>query len=109
GTHAIEFDSDRDIEWCGRERLAFHPNALTFTAHDEAGRILATQTYYSIGGGFVLSQDDARAVTKTDQSSAQVPHPFENARDLLDRCEAESLTIAELMLRNECALRPERE
>lgn len=109
GIHSIEFDETRDIEWCGRERLPFHPNALTLSAYDDKGDVLHTETYYSIGGGFVLSESDARVAETLESASSSVPLPFESANELLDRCTESSLTIPELMLRNECALRSERE
>lgn len=107
GVRIIEFDPARDIQWCGQDRLAFHPNALTFVAQDLAERDLLSRTFYSIGGGFVLSEDEAAGASATDSAHIDVPHPFEDGNELLERCAAADLTIAELMLRNECALRSE--
>jgi len=108
GAHEIAFDPLGDMVWAGRERLAAHPNALTFTAFDEAGAALLKRTWYSIGGGFVRDEDE---IGRNDPagSGPVLPHPFESGDDLLQRAEAAGLTIAELMFQNELALRPEAE
>jgi L-serine dehydratase len=108
GTHGVGFDALNDIVWAGRERLAAHPNALTFTAFDAAGGSLLKRTWYSIGGGFVRDEDEIGRNDPAGTGPAP-PHPFENADDLLRRAEAAGLTIAELMFENELALRPEAE
>ena len=106
GGPVIGFDPARDIAWKGGERHPFHPNALTFTAFGADGAVLATRSYFSVGGGFVLDEDEARANSAGD-AVVPVPHPFANAAELLAACAAHGLTIAELVLRNETALRPE--
>ena len=42
-----------------RQKLPFHTNGMRFTAYDAAGEELATRDYYSVGGGFVVNQDEA--------------------------------------------------
>ncbi|MET0337925.1 MAG: L-serine ammonia-lyase [Caulobacter sp.] len=102
----IAFDEARDIVWAGHERLPQHPNALTFTAFDAAGEVLDQRTWFSIGGGFVRDEDEMGSNDR-DEAGPDVPHPFESGADLLARAEAAGLTIAELMLQNETAVRPE--
>ena len=63
GTHEISFDEAADLVMHRREALPFHANGLRFTAYDGQGQVLLQAVYYSVGGGFVLSQeaaDDAR-------------------------------------------------
>ena len=108
GGRQIGFDEATDIVWMGRERLPQHPNGLRFEAFDAAGRPLAKGTYFSIGGGFVRDEDE---IGRNDPDSAAVPepHPFVSGADLLARAEAAGCSIAELMLQNECARRPQTE
>jgi L-serine dehydratase len=82
-----------------------HTNSLRFTATDADARVLAEKTYYSVGGGFVLAEDEADAA----QADLAEPHPFETADELLERCAATGATIAELMLDNETVVREEPE
>ena len=55
GTHPVVFDEPRDLAFFTRA-LPFHANGLRFTAFDGGGAELATRTYYSVGGGFVVSE-----------------------------------------------------
>ncbi len=80
-----------------------HPNGLRFTALDITGETLFTKTYFSIGGGFII--EDGATPDRTDASATELPYPFRSAADLLARAAEAHLTIAELMLRNECAVR----
>jgi L-serine dehydratase len=78
-----------------------HPNGLRLTAYDAAGAILDTRTYFSIGGGFI-TEDGEQANTP---STAQItlPYPFHSAAELLELAHTHSISIAEIMLTNECA------
>src|SRR5207253_8855154 len=58
-THEIGFDDAGDLVFHRRETLPFHPNGMRFTAFDTAGAELASRTYYSVGGGFVVSVEGA--------------------------------------------------
>ena len=51
--HSIDFDPKTDIHFLMEESLPFHPNAMTFLVEYEDGESIA-DTYYSIGGGFVV-------------------------------------------------------
>jgi L-serine dehydratase len=108
GTHDIAFDPARDIVWAGRQRLPQHPNALSFAAFDATGETLAARTWFSIGGGFVRDEEEIGR-NDPDEAGAAVPHPFENAEDLLARAGAAGISIARLMFENEASRRPEAE
>ena len=72
--------------------------------------MLHQATFYSVGGGFVVTEAEAAAQAPADASAAApVPFAFSDAAELLEIAERERISIAELMLRNECALRPEQE
>ena len=105
GEVEIGFDEPGDIAWAGRERLAQHPNALSFTAFDAAGEALARRVYFSVGGGFVREEAEMRGNAPPDDADP-VPHPFESGADMLARAEAAGLSIAQLMFENELARRP---
>jgi L-serine dehydratase len=105
GQYRIQFDPERAIEWRFKERLDFHPNALTLIAFDETGVELLRETYFSVGGGFVLSEAQSREATPTAPAAA-IPFPYSSANELLEVCTKHQISIAELMQRNECALAP---
>ncbi|MGK6318239.1 L-serine ammonia-lyase [Sphingomonas sp. DT-204] len=108
GTRPIAFDERQDILWLGREQLAFHPNGMHFDARDEEGSSLLARTYYSIGGGFVLDEDQARA-NQPEEDKIDLPFPFRTAAELLDMAGERGMTIAEVALANEDAQRPHEE
>ena len=102
GEVGIGFDEGRDIVWAGHERLPQHPNALTFTAFDATGAVLAERTYFSIGGGFVRDEAEMGRNVPPEEGP-EVPFPFESGADLLERAQAAGLTIAGVMAANEAA------
>jgi L-serine dehydratase len=77
GRHEIDFDPAEDIEFFFTESLPFHPNALTFLVNLANGDTIA-ETYYSIGGGFVVREGEAVAsgtdsgITIPDQYSLMI-------------------------------------
>jgi L-serine dehydratase len=101
GGRAVAFDESTDILWAGRERLPYHPNAVTFTAWDTDGEVLDQRTWYSVGGGFIRDEDEIRGNDPAPEVAR--PYEFTSAQDLLDLADRDGLTIAELMLRNEAA------
>lgn len=104
GHRIIGFDWARDLLF-HREAKPLHPNALTITALDEAGGVVASQTYYSIGGGFVVEEEQA-ASGDVGAHEAEVEFEFDTAEQLLRICLRESLSIADVVARNELAWRP---
>lgn len=110
GKHEIAYDEKRDLVWCGRERLPQHPNALAFSAFDANDDALCTQTYFSIGGGFVCDElEMSRNARQNDAPATEVPYPFASAAELLGHCARTGLTIADLSRANERSRRTERE
>lgn len=102
--HTIAFDEKTDLIFNKRESLPFHPNGMRFAAYDASGAELATRDYYSVGGGFVVNQENAshdRIVADT----TPLAYPFASADALLELCAKHGLTISELMLANERAWR----
>ena len=97
----ISFAPEQDLLIHGDELLPKHPNGMRFTAYDAEGKELASQVYYSIGGGFVVTDENFGHETV---SEVQVPYPFKNATELLAQCRSNQLSISELALANEMAL-----
>jgi L-serine dehydratase len=106
GLHEVEFDPREDIEFLITESLPFHPNALTFAVTLENNEAIA-ETYYSIGGGFVVKETGSGNGTKSQ--AIQFPFPINNADDLLHWCIKTGLSIHEIVMENENALRPEQQ
>ncbi|HRN60503.1 MAG TPA: serine dehydratase beta chain, partial [Chiayiivirga sp.] len=59
GVKRIGFEEKRDLAMNKRQKLPFHTNGMRFTAFDVDDAVLATRDYYSVGGGFVVNQDEA--------------------------------------------------
>ncbi|KAK4049106.1 hypothetical protein OIO90_005576 [Microbotryomycetes sp. JL221] len=90
GQHKIRYDMDRDMIWTN-EPLPTHPNGLRFSVFDDQGTLLATNDYYSVGGGFVINERTQvdenlyfRAVNKQDapQSRRDQTHGLGNVAAL---------------------------
>ncbi|MEV4123419.1 L-serine ammonia-lyase [Nocardia sp. NPDC049707] len=81
----------------------FHPNAMTVTATDDGGQELLRETYYSIGGGFVVTEFEADAPAQADPLALS----FGSAKELLEITEHLGISIGDVMLEHECAARPE--
>jgi L-serine dehydratase len=82
--------------------IVSHPNGMRFTAFDPNGATLAEEVFYSIGGGFIVSEAERTAEALT--SARTVPYPFRSAAGLLATAKQHNLTIANLLLANEVAL-----
>jgi L-serine dehydratase len=104
GTGGIAFSVDDDVILHRRKRLPFHPNAMRFTALDAAGGEVTVKTYYSIGGGFVLGEDEAGQPAIVADTTP-VPYPFSTGDELLAQCMATGLPISGIMLANELTRR----
>lgn len=101
--HEINFVADKDLILNGRVSLPHHPNALTITAFTD-NEIVYQNTYYSIGGGFVQTEQEARAKEPVIESVKKpVPYPFNNAKELLQICQDNQLSIAQVVRANELA------
>ncbi|MCI1038140.1 L-serine ammonia-lyase [Pseudomonas putida] len=106
GSHPLAFEYGRDMLLLD-ENLPYHPNAMSLEAMDGESSLLL-QTYYSVGGGFIVEQAeiDAPAAKPND---VVLPYEFDSAAQLLALCKAHSLSVAQLMMANEQAWRPEAE
>ena len=108
GVREIAFDEKRDLVMNKRQKLPFHTNGMRFAAYDRDDVLIATRDYYSVGGGFVVNQDDA-AVDRIVADETPLPYPFKSGDELLAQCQRSGLSIAALMFENEKAWRSEDE
>lgn len=105
GSHTIAFKVDTQLIWHMDTSLSYHPNGMSLTATLGDGETIS-ETYYSIGGGFVLASDELDKPATQDTNHALPPYPFANADELLQLCNQHKLSISELMLANECHAQP---
>jgi L-serine dehydratase len=101
GIKQVSFTPEKDLQFLFTESLPFHPNAVTFLANCAGGENLA-ETYYSIGGGFVVKEGE-----KTSQQQVSLPFPINSSADLLHWCIKTGLPIHDVVLENEAAWRPD--
>jgi len=112
GRHTIPFNEPDDLLFHCDQMLppgakTNHPNGLRFTAFDASGNILAAETYFSIGGGFIVTDTEGTTNPPVMSATSVQPYPFKSAADLLRIASENHLAIWQLMLANECALRPQ--
>jgi L-serine dehydratase len=108
GRHPVAFDEKRDLVMNKRQKLPFHTNGMRFTAWNAAGVEIATRDYYSVGGGFVVNQDEA-AEDRIVADTTMQPYPFHSGDELLAQAARSGLSIAQIMFENEKVWRSEDE
>ncbi|WP_313815478.1 L-serine ammonia-lyase [Citricoccus sp.] len=118
GTHEVAFSAE-DVVLNGWESLPGHPNGMRLTAYSSeeaaaaagtgvedgaargsAGGVLASQEYYSVGGGFVVTSEDLSNPADAEPEVPE-PYPFATGDELLQRCRESGLSIAQVMHANE--------
>ncbi len=100
GERPVRFDPASDCHFNSRISLPQHPNGVRFTAVLADGS-RAEETYYSVGGGFIVEEGE----TEGEGPSVTLPFPIESAKDLLAHCNANGLTVPEVVWRNELVWR----
>ncbi len=107
GLGCLKFDPETDLVFDYGQPLEGHANGLVFTAFDAAGHPIATETYYSVGGGFVLTEAELRrrnedALSLREQKQEQdFPYAFGTAKEMLAMGAASGKTIADMKRANE--------
>ena len=102
GSQEIAFNWHTDLLLLD-ESLPYHPNAMSLHAYGENG-LLSEQTYYSVGGGFIIEAAEA-ASGIAPTSDVELPYDFSSALELLALCNKHGLRVSELMMANERAWR----
>jgi L-serine dehydratase len=104
GRHEITLNEKADLVFHRREALPFHANGMRFAAFDTQGAELTNRCYYSVGGGFVVSDELAADGSKQKviaPDATVLPHAFRSADELLALTRTHGCSIAELMRGNE--------
>jgi L-serine dehydratase len=100
GAHEINFDPKEDIDFLITESLPFHPNGLSFLASLQNNQAISA-TYYSIGGGFIIKENEE----VLSKQVVQLPFPVETANELLHWCMKTGMHVSEVVYENELAWR----
>lgn len=103
----LQFDPDRDLRFDYDHALPGHANGMTLSATDAQGDVIFHQIYYSIGGGFVMTDEELARRHDEDRSdaSSSVPFPFATAQQMLNMAEASGKSIARMKEENELCFR----
>ena len=103
----ISFRPEADIVFDSGDPLPEHPNALLFELLDDAGEVLVSEIYFSIGGGFIATRDEiSRVVAPLRLEPVETfPFGFDSARAMLRMAEDSGLSIAEMKWANEICIR----
>lgn len=102
GLDALSFDPATDLIFDFDTILEGHANGMMLMATDAQGDVTLRETYYSIGGGFVMTEAELDAGKDTDEG-APVPFPFKTAAQMLEMSTASGRSIAEMKRSNESA------
>jgi L-serine dehydratase len=98
GRREIRFVAEHDITFDVLAHIDRHPNALRFSALDDAATVLHPELWFSVGGGFVERDGDVPAA-----DSVVVPYPFATGEELLEQCKRAGCGIDAIVAANEAA------
>ncbi len=94
----IPFVYSRDLIFHFDQQLPFHSNGMLFEAYDHEGRLLSSEKYYSIGGGFVAQENTS---TTKEEKEVQLPFPCNSSSDLIRHCKDNNFSIFDMVWANE--------
>jgi L-serine dehydratase len=103
GHPSYRFDPEKDLALDRKTPLLGHANGMAFSAYDAADRLLLKRIYYSVGGGFVVSEEELQRLKAKgpEKPATRVPYPFRNAVEMLAMAKKSGLSIAEMKRENE--------
>lgn len=111
GLPVLSFAPARDLAFDYGPPLDAHPNAMVLRALDERGQLYLEETYYSVGGGFIVTGREMRGLghgpagLHAEKAAAGFPYPFGSAGEMLEMGADAGLSIAQMKRANECTLR----
>lgn len=103
----VSFAIRGDIKFHRRVNLPHHPNGMAFAAFDKDNKEIYREIYYSVGGGFILTEQEAKENDSLERHITQVKYPFNSASELIEQCKKNNLSIPELIFQNELTWRNE--
>ena len=109
GTHEVSFPKDDAIIYHRKKTLPAHSNAMTLYAY-QGDTLILEQTYYSIGGGFIVEDCDfekEKDKALSLHTSINPPHAFSTGDKLLQEAKEHGLSISTIMMNNEKCLNDE--
>ena len=101
GTREVCMSPRKDIHFID-QRLKMHENGLIFHAYQKNRQEIYSNTFYSVGGGFI--KDEAHFNDSIGMTSGEAPYPFSTAKELIRHCSENSLSISTVVLKNECSI-----
>ena len=104
---AIPFNIKKDIVFAKDIFLPEHSNGMKFSAYDGNDYCLLEETYFSVGGGTVVRQDEISK--RISREPYNVPYQFDTCQELLEKCAKNNLSISDIVLQNEVSLQSEKE
>ncbi len=102
GLPTLVFNPKDDLAFDFGPNLPGHANGMILMATDKQGDVILRETYYSIGGGFVMTEAELAAGRNTDEGDP-VPYPFKSAVEMLEMAETSGKSIADMKRANEAA------
>lgn len=102
GIKNITFHATTDFLFLQKEVLPKHTNGMRFSALDAHDQLILSQVYYSIGGGFITTEEEFDHATSEIDS---IPYPFDTAQQILEHCRKNQISIAQLVMANELTWR----
>jgi len=97
----LQFVESSDLVMHKRKTLPFHTNGMLFTAMDKNKSSIFSETYYSVGGGFVVDETAAEGAPAVKADDTRLAYPFSSGDELLQLCEQHQMSIAQIMMANE--------
>jgi len=111
GIGPVLFSAQKDINFDTGTPLPEHPNGMIFELINEQGKVLISETYFSIGGGFISSAKEIKQLVAPLKMKPidSFPYPFDSAQSMLDMSMESGLSIAGMKRCNEIKLISEKE
>lgn len=107
GEKSISFSVSQHLLFRKGDRLTYHSNGMRFKAFDARGACIASDVYYSTGGGFIVHQDQMVRGEQGTASNVSVPYPFQTCEELREHCRDTGYSIAQIVRENEKVFRTE--
>lgn len=103
GHPEYRFDPATDLVFDRKQPLPGHANGMAFSAFDADDRLLLRRIYYSVGGGFVVSEEELQRLKARgpEGHASDVPYPFRSASEMLEMAARSGYSIAEMKRANE--------
>ncbi|MEE4188276.1 MAG: L-serine ammonia-lyase [Roseobacter sp.] len=103
GLPPLRFNPTTDLVFDYDQPLPGHANGMTFQAVDAQGDVMLSEVFYSVGGGFVMTEAELAAGKDTDDDGPAIPYPFKSAAQMLEMAQASGKSIAQMKRANEAA------